>query len=181
MQPPTATEIRTLLPPTLNLAGYGYPPPVDGQPDPLAPFVDVAAGMFPTLTGYSLDAFPAGKEPIGRMVLAGLALRSALDLTPDRLETLVDFDLLSSFSAGSYSETRRSADDAAKAQRIGLTGWPWLDFLLRQAMTPEKAEETQALMDGVNPPADGVQEVVWGIGDLEDAYLLLRSASPALV
>jgi hypothetical protein len=173
MDAPDAATIRTLLPPTLNLGGYGYAPPVPpATADPLAPFVDVAVALLPEMIGYTLGTVPAAKEPLVRMVIAGLALRSALDLTPDRLETLADFDLLASFSAGSYSETRRSADDAEKIQKLGLTGWPWLDFLLRQAMSPEKLEELQALILGINPPADAVTEVAWGIADLEDELLL---------
>lgn len=157
----------------MDWAALGLGAPADPDaPDPLDAHVLVGAALLPGLTGYTLESTPVANEPIVLQVIGGLALKSAIDLSPDRLETLVDFDLLASFSAGSYSETRRSADDAAKVRELGLTGWPWLDFLLLNAMSPEKKDEYLALVKGEYAPASSVTEVDWaGWVDSYEGYV----------
>jgi hypothetical protein len=80
-----------------------------------------------------------------------LAMRKQSDV----IETMADFDLISSFSAGSYSETRRGGKDSVDAQRAFLRGlfWPLMD--------DDARDEWIAVETGVNPPAFAVTEVDW--------------------
>lgn len=156
---PTVDDIRVLYPTSLDLGALGLEV---ADPDPLATHIAVANAVLPGLIGYTFAALPPEKEPLARLAIAYLALRSAIDMSPDRIEILADFDLLTSFGVGGYNESRRSVDDAIKAQAAGLTGWPGLDWLLRQLMSPEKLEELEAKATGVQPPAFAVTEPDWG-------------------
>lgn len=80
-----------------------------------------------------------------------LALRSSADV----VETMADFDLLTSFSAGSYSESRRSGKDAADANRAFLRSVLW------PVMSDEARDQWLSEDTGVNAPAFAVTEVDW--------------------
>lgn len=159
MDPLTIEQLRALIPEAIDLGALGLEV---ADPDPIAEPYAIAVASFPGYTGHELAALPAALDPLARRALVLLTLRQAQDLSADRLETLADFDLLQNFSAGGYSESRRSADDALKLQMLGLTGWPGLDSLLIGLMTPEKREELDARQSGVNAPAFAVGEPDWG-------------------
>jgi hypothetical protein len=168
MDPLTATDVRGLLPTTIDLGDYGY---AVADPDPLEPHAAMAGALLPGLVGRtSLAAVPSELEPIAKMAISLLALKSAIDLSQDRLETLVDFDLIKSLTVGGYTEQRREAEDALKARQATMTGWPQLDFLLTQLMTPEKYEEWLAILTGQPAPAWAVTEVGWGGDWLHGEY-----------
>jgi hypothetical protein len=77
----------------------------------------------------------------------------------DVIETMGDFELISSFSAGSYSETRRSGKDSQEASRALLRNLLW------PIMSADKQDEWLALEAGVVVPSFAVTEVDWqGLG-----------------
>jgi hypothetical protein len=97
----------------------------------------------------------------------------ASESTPEYLETLSDWDLIVSFSAGSYSETRRSVDEALKSK--ALTSWPTLDKALVASMTPEKYDDYIAWLNDIVAPGFAVTEMDWsgrGLGGLDSQYEL---------
>lgn len=122
----------------------------------------VAAGRAAWLrfTGAKFELVAADDEPLVFDAVRGLSELAALDQSEDRQETLADFDLLKSFSAGSYNETRRDADDARKAR--ALVAWPWLNTRLWDFMTPDKrAYWIDFFANPGEIAAAGVTEVDW--------------------
>lgn len=166
MDPITAERIRTVS--QSPFAEQGFP---EGDPDPLALLTQVAGEKVLDLTGHvTWEAVPTNYE--GRVTLATKAVVEMLTAqsTPEYLETLADFDLIKAFTAGSYSETRRDADDAEKASKL-LAAWPNVVAALLDAMTPEKREEYLALVSGKAIPAVGYTDVDWaGRGDADDLW-----------
>lgn len=156
MDPITAERIRQISQSPLDEQGYA-----EADPDPLDALLLPAASRFVLdMTGWKeYGAVPAEKAP-----LVELAIRLAVEMTvaqstPEYLEGLSDFDLISSFSAGSYSETRRSPEDAAKAKM--LAAWPPLNAALVAGMTDEMREWYWAWLSGKAVPDFAVSEVDW--------------------
>jgi hypothetical protein len=83
---------------------------------------------------------------------------------PENVETIGDFMLISSFSAGSYSETRRSLDELAKAKLVDAD--PRLSSLLWGLMTDDKRDFWTDWINTVNSPAFEVTEVDWSLTHL---------------
>ena len=170
MAVPTAADIRDWSKVDFDSLGF--------EDDPaLQRLIDRALGLFTRWTGqswstggvYSNLAPAQGTEALAAGVLQTLTEFLAFRSQEDIAETLSDFDLISSFSAGSYSETRRGGKDAADASRalLGNLLWP--------LMTDDKQDEWLALTQGVNAPAFGVTEVDWsgqGLLDPRQAGLL---------
>lgn len=95
-------------------------------------------------------------EPLVDHVVQTLTEWLAYRTQPDVVETLGDFDLISSFSAGAYSETRRGGKDALEAQRAFLRGLFW------GIMSPDKQDDWIAAEEGAaHPPSFAVTEVDW--------------------
>jgi hypothetical protein len=83
---------------------------------------------------------------------------------PENVETIGDFMLISSFSAGSYSETRRGLEELAKAKLIDAD--PRLSSLLWGLMTDDKRDFWEDWLASVNAPAFEVTEVDWSLTHL---------------
>ena len=106
---PTAEDIRAESKIIFEEYGYGVPAP--GDPDPLDHVVQESAMEFRGLTGIDLSSptmLTDKRAPLIRKAIRMLTEYNAVRSTPEILETVADFDLLSSMSVGSYSETRRS-------------------------------------------------------------------------
>lgn len=92
-------------------------------------------------------------------------------LAADQLETMADIDMISTFSAGSYSETRR---DTITAIQKMLNPWPAFNDLLWMLLGTFPGEVNDVvdsryaywwqLLNGVNAPAWQTIEVDWGRG-----------------
>jgi hypothetical protein len=95
---------------------------------------------------------------------------------PENVETIGDFMLISSFSAGSYSETRRSLDELAKARMIDAD--PRLNSLMWGLMTDDKRDFWNDWLNTVNSPAFEVTEVDWSLTHL-GSYLPGRTTDAA--
>jgi hypothetical protein len=110
--------------------------------------------------GLAFDQVPADDEPLVQQAVKGLAELTAYQDSPEYLETLADFDLIQNFSAGPYSESRRSPREAMEARM--LVAWPWLSNMLWGLMTPDKFDFWTAFFDPKRTaPAFAVQEVDW--------------------
>lgn len=105
-----------------------------------------------------------GDEPLVMEAVLSLVEWLAFRKQEDVIETLGDFDLISSFSAGSYSESRRSGKDSQEANRAMLRGLLW------PIMSPDKQDEWIQLETGVNAPSFEVTEVDWSGGSSMSSY-----------
>jgi hypothetical protein len=121
------------------------------------------------ITGLAWETVPAGQEPLVQQAVQGLAEMLTYQTSAENLETLSDFDLIKSFSAGPYSETRRDAGDAMKARL--LVAWPWLSDLLWGLLTPDRYDYWTAFFGGQNAPAFAVTEMDWGAFEDVDSGL----------
>ncbi len=163
---PTAARVRLIS--QSPFAEQGFPEPTGNEEDPLARLVAAAAEFVIDKTGYgSFLAVPDGKAPLVENAIVMLTSMYVAQNTAEYLETLADFDLIQSFSAGSYSETRRSADDAAKAK--ALVAWPPVNAAIVAAMTPEAYDDYMAWLNGDVAPAFSVTEVDWTNRDYDAA------------
>lgn len=133
-------------------------------PARLAQNVAIAISTFKKITGQSnFEVITEDDTAMVQRAITGLAEMVAQQSDPDYLEELSDWDLISSFSAGPYSETRRSPDEARKARLI--VAWPWLSDLLWGLLTPDQYDWWVMFFSGVNAPAFAVTEVDWRAGD----------------
>jgi hypothetical protein len=157
MPTPTAATVRARSKVDLDLLGYA-------DDDELQILVDEAIALVQRWTGqrwgddgtYSNRAPASGTEPLAAKAVLRLVEFEAYRSSEDVQETLSDFDLISSFSAGDYSETRRSGKDAQEARMAVLKGllWPLMDY--------DHQDDWVQLEGGPNAPAFGVTEVDWG-------------------
>lgn len=176
MNVPDGADVRAWTPITVDWSDYGYD---EADDDPLDQPAAMAASTFSIITGHSWATIESSLDtvsppltdtdllPVVQRIVAGLTLMQVAQSQPDYLETLADFDLIQSFSAGAYSETRRSPGDALKARM--LVAWPWLSDALWSIMTPDKYDEWVERITGVPRPASAVTEVAWNAYGWADA------------
>lgn len=137
----------------LDFDGLGY-----DDPDALQTLVDRATGDVMRWTGRTLADMPSELETAAQEAIQRATEYKAMREQEEVLETVADFDLIQNFSVTGYSETRRSADDAKKAQMI--VAWPLLNDLLWGLATDDQKDEWYATW-GVTVPAFEVTEVDW--------------------
>lgn len=131
--------------------------------------VAVAISMLKRFTGIDFATVSDDDVPVVQYAITGLAELLTYQSSPDYMETLADFDLLQSFNAGNYSETRRDPK-AAREARL-LVAWPWLSDMLWGLMSPDRYDYWYGLFSTTPPPAFDVQEVDWSAGtDLYGSY-----------
>lgn len=136
-----------------------------------------ANALLKRITGLDFATVPADLEPLVRKAVRGLAESIWFEESAEQLETLSDFHLIQSFSAGPYSETRRSADDAVKAKMIHP--WPWLNSLLWQLLTDAQHDFWIEFFGGLNAPAFEVTEVDWRAGSrMDDPFPTFPGGTP---
>lgn len=157
MIPPTAAEVVAATEVDVLKAA---------SPAKAAEIVAVAGSIFQRITGQTWTSVTVADEPIVRRVIRGLSELTAYQDSPEYLETLSDFDLIQNFSAGPYSESRRSPEDARKARLI--VAWPWLSDLLWTLLTEDRYEYWWAFFSDHNLPAFAVQEVDWRYPNIFD-------------
>jgi hypothetical protein len=171
---PTAAEVRARS--RLDFSAEGYPED-DGELGLQERVVDPAVNWlwYVTARSYSdaqTDQFPQIED----MLDLAVRMRSeqiVLQARYDQLETSADIDMISSFSAGLYSETRRGSNDTVKPPRM-LNPWPPLNDLLwlllglfpgeTNDLVSDRADYWEELMTGQVAPAWGTVEVDWGRG-----------------
>jgi hypothetical protein len=132
MATPDATQIREWS--QVDFAGRGF---AEATPDPLQVKVDEGIAYLSQVTGRTFD--PPPPDVVLPVLNAALRMRVeqlVMQSQDDVVETAGDFDLIGSFSAGSYSETRREIGETTRV----LNPWPALEEMLWLLMTSTPAE-----------------------------------------
>jgi len=168
MAAPTAADVRAHS--LVNFDEFGYP---EDSPDPLQYVVDQANAWLTIVTGrsYTSGWTPPPIDPAILLPLMDQAVRMrteqiVMQSQQDNVETAGDFDLIASFSAGSYSETRR---DNMKTSTM-INPWPALNNLLFLLLDDDHRDFWLWLMTGIQPPAWSTVQVDWaeGLGQAGD-------------
>lgn len=146
MDTPTVATIREWTPATVDYDALGY-----GDDAELQKRVDEVIPQLRRFTGWTLADVPDEDAPLFRRALWMLTYLAAAETTEDRLDTLADFDLLKSFGAGSYNETRRDPDEMFKARM--LVPWAALNTLLWDLMNEDARARWDEWFAGSQVPA----------------------------
>lgn len=137
----------------LDWATLGY-----GTAGTLGTIVTWSTDYVLAITGRTLADMPADLVSIAQQAILRRVEQVAQQNQPDYQETAAD-DLVASFGAGKYNESRAKRDEVAKL----INPNPELHNLLWHLMTDEKREEYLQLVDPDNNPAvyfEGI-EVDW--------------------
>jgi hypothetical protein len=166
---PTAANIRAAS--KLDFCEYGYAVANDANPGGLQEIVDQAESMFWRVTGQTLDEITPnapgsnlspGPAPLVRRVITGMTEHFVMAGSPDTLDTQSDWDLIQSFSAGPYSETRRGAADMMQGRMLFPV--PWISMALWSLCSFERYSFWIQFFSGVNMPAWETGDVFWTEG-----------------
>lgn len=124
--------------------------------------IDRSCGWFTSITGRPVDStMPSEYEKMADACLQRMVEVAAYQRQPDQIETVADFMLISSFTASSYTETRRSLTEIKDAKMI--TGDPYLNQMLFGLLTPDQLDWWMAWWTGIQQPAFEGTEVAWGM------------------
>lgn len=124
------------------------------EDDELLEVVIRAASDFEDLTGLEYTQVDTVDEPLVREATQLLVEWKVMAGQQETVETAGDFDLIGSFSAGSYSETRRGDN----RRPLVMHPWPRLNQLLLRLLTDEKRAE---LGIGEQPAVEAEDPVDW--------------------
>lgn len=152
MDAPTADDIRQW-----SIVDFGQLGFVDDSQ--LQRLIDRVAESVELTTGRTLDGLPDEFDKQMEQVIQMLVEQYAYQAQPDQIETASEFFLISSFSAGSYSETRRGLEEIRKSGLLNPN--PAIHFLLWALMTDAKRDEWLGWIMGINAPAFETTEVNW--------------------
>lgn len=156
MTRPTAAEVREWS--RVDFGSLGFADDAD-----LQVLVDRSNALFEQITGRPLDAtMPSSMEPLAQQAVQRMVEILAFQSTQEFIETLSDFQLIASFSAGSYSENRRSLTEVRDARM--LTADPGLNTLLVGLLTPDQADFWLGWWTGKAGPGFEITEVEWMYG-----------------
>lgn len=140
MDAPTADYIRLASRVDFDALNWGevVAPEIDRlqeELDAILPWIeDVTGHYFGVTLPDDMDtratSIPSRKEALYRKAVRMAVEWEAYRQHPDQVEGMIDIDYLQSMTAGTYSETRRSANDVARIEDQ-VHPWPDLDSLLR--------------------------------------------------
>lgn len=158
MLTPTAENVRSWS--LVDFEELGYPAPADPDPDPLQVQVNRAVAYVQAVTGRTLDPSWTDPllEPVAEQCVQLRTEQLVYEAQPDYLETAND-DVVASFSAGDYSETR--VDPLKRAAMHVLNANPALNRALWTAMTDDMQDYWIGILSGKNAPAFALTEVDW--------------------
>jgi hypothetical protein len=181
MDLPTAADVRAWMPPDLPWAKLGWPATAPAPPaaDPLQKRVDWSIGYIENTTWRPLASIeapgvtgdlasiesgpPASGSPAPNLVpLAEEAVMLATiqrmaQTSKSHINATVLQDYIDSFTAGSYSERRRAAQDILKSrgsvENPLVNQWRELSDLLYLLMTPVAYDYWRYRLSGISAPA----------------------------
>lgn len=153
MAAPTADQILEWT--KVDLASLGYT-----TPEELGVLVERAIAFVENSTGQVFASMPSNFQKLAEQAVQVTVEMLAFQSQEDIAETLADFGLIQSFTAGGYSENRRSLTEIKAAGMISAN--PILHGLLWSMLTDDKRDEWLGWMTGQNAPAWEVTEVDWG-------------------
>lgn len=168
MEAPTTKQIRTWS--KVDFAGLDYEEPAGEAEDPLDVLVARGKDYVLDVTGQTLESIPAELVTTAQEAIQRRVEQLVFKQREEEAETASDMDLIASFSAGSYSETRVNRTRATKFAGKDLNPWPHLEELLWRLMTEEKREYWEERLGGTHRPNFAVTEVDWSNGDILDHY-----------
>lgn len=145
--PIDAEVIRSWSKVPFEALDYGAPADGSGDVDPLALEVVRAAGYVARVTGRVLDALP--DDAFVDAIAEAIQMRTEQQVftrQEDSVESGAENDLVSSFAAGRYNESRRSLDELRRARMVNA--WPALHRLLWDLMTDERRDAYNEEFDG---------------------------------
>lgn len=150
---PTAAEVRSWSRVEWDPLGYA-----EDTPDPLDELIARAQWWLESVTGRAFSGVPTAMEPGMRRAVQMHVEEQAFESQSDYAETAAD-GVVSSFSAGSYSESH--VDPIKRAQARLLNQNPTLAATVWELMTPDKQDEWAGLLGLPQPPAFQVAEIDW--------------------
>lgn len=175
MDVPTAADIRSFAPPDFPWATLGFGAPAEGDADLLQKRVDWAqgyvegttwrplatiqppgeAGNLPTVEDTPISLVTVAEQAVMLSVLQIVATQSKGYFTATVLQ-----DYIQSFTAGSYSETRASAENVIRSRGGSVENplvnrWRELSDLLYLLMTPDAYDYWRYRLTGITAPAAG--------------------------
>lgn len=164
MQAPTTKQIRTWS--KLDFAGLDYEEPAGEAEDPLDVITARARDWLVYMTGRPFETMPPELETTAGEAVQRRTEQLAIKSQEDEAETAGDIDMINSFSASSYSETRKDDQRQTKFAAKSLNPWPHLNNLLLMLMTEEKREYWAEVLSGEHRPYMEITEVNWEEGDI---------------
>jgi hypothetical protein len=164
---PTAADVRAAS--NLSWTDYGAGLADDTGPAGLQEIVDRAESAFYNITGQTLDSIDVKFAPQVRRVIQGMTEQLAMAGSADVLDTQSDWDLITSFTAGPYSEQHRAGDEMFKGRMLFPV--PWISMALWALLTPDRYGFWVSFFTGVNQPAFEGTDVFWEAGqELSSLY-----------
>lgn len=112
--------------------------------------IDRAIEDVMNITGRTLEGMPTTLDATAGLAIQLRVEQLAYQAQPDYVETLADFDLLASFSAGPYSEQRRGLGEAMEAKVLSSN--PTLHGVLFGLLTDDKRDDYLAFLSGEPRP-----------------------------
>jgi hypothetical protein len=158
---PTVTDFRNWT--QLNLARYGFT-----TDEKVAVTLSRAIAYVMFMSGQKLDALdpsitPTGRvedlEPLMQQTIQMRTEQIILQGRPGHVTSAADNEVIQSFTAGSYSESRR--DPQRRGEQRSLNTWPALDELLWMIMTPERFSYWYGVVTGTPIASFAVEEIDW--------------------
>lgn len=142
MNPPSAADVRLASRLNFGDPDIGYPAPQGSGDDLLDPVVVEATSYVTFVTARKYDAsvpdlLVSIMEQVARMRTEQLVQEGKAD----SVDTVSDFDMITSFTAGTYSENRRTMADANEAKAGMLNPWPALNRMLWLLLTPYPGDD----------------------------------------
>lgn len=128
--------------------------------DNIQVYIDAAWAYLIWATGLDLDTYTGPLEPLVLLALQAKTEQIIYAGGTDNIETAADFMMIQSFSAGSYSETRRSLTEIKMAGMIDVD--PRVNALLWPLLTDDRRDDWMGWLNGTNAPAFEVTETAWG-------------------
>lgn len=155
MDIPTAAQIREWSDVDFDSLGNGFL----SRGTNLQRLINTQAQFLEWATGQTFAAMPTGFTSLAEQAMIWLTENAAQQSTADISETMGDWALIQSFSAGPYSESRRSMDELRKSGLI--VGDPRIHGLLWAMLTDDRRDAWLEWLTGVIAPAFEVTEVDW--------------------
>lgn len=157
---PTAAELREWSDVTWEDIGDNAKFAEDSALDRL---IARAAAWVWWVTGLTLDTVPVELEPIAEQAIQYATEDMAWQESGPSVEIQEDWPQIASFSAGSYSESRRSLSDNSLRKLGMIHPDPRLNTALWALLTDDRRDDWQDWIEGKTEADFNVQEVDWGL------------------
>lgn len=161
MLEPTATDLALWS--LVDFSSLGF-----SNPARLQVYIDRATAEIVNLTGRDLLSLNMTDDPnLIPLMQQAIQIRTEMlvhQAQPDYVDTLSDFDLIGSFTAGPYSEQRRSPGEAVQARTLSQN--PVLHELLFNLLTDDKYDDYLLWVQGQFLPA--LMFTTLDMGDIVD-------------